>query len=250
MLATQSNLILMACSSAGLSTHNPKDTKRSDEDSQASNWTIYDLKMAQAEVLYREFVNLATNHITDSPKLYAHLLSEGHVILRIAKELVLNADLHTSSADSPITVEKRDEINRLYTESCLKLADACLLSPNKDEYCLAYPYYAMSHSSINDVYERVVLLVNRNDNDKSISGSVHTLKSMIVKSSESGEELGRRLTQCFASNLTFGDKLLEFFAQHAPNEISVIALNSATFRDLMSAKMCEVLLRMKPESKL
>lgn len=245
MLSTQTDLILLACSSI-----NSKELKKSNELISTSNWTIYDLKMSQAEVLYHEFVNLATNHITDSPKLYTHLLSEGHIILRIAKEMILNANLHTNSNDTPITFEIRDEINKLYIESCIKLADACLLSPNKDEYCLAYPYYSMSQSTINDVYERVITLINKNDNEKSINGSVHTLKSMIIKTTENNEELGRRLTQCYATNLTFGDKLLEFFAKYSPNEISVIALNSTVFRDLMSTKMCEILLKIKSESKL
>lgn len=62
--------------------------------------------------------------------------------------------------------------------------------------------------------------------------------------------MGRRLNAVHSDNQTFGEKFLEFFAKYAPNEIAYVALNSTTFRDLMSAKLCEMLLRIKSEDQL
>lgn len=256
MLATDQSLILLA-SSTSKTTPSKSNIDQSKRNAIAStSWTVYNLKMAPADVLYHDFVELAYSYIGNSPKLYAHLLSEAHMILRISREVSFHSSApYTSTGDEQKnTVEYNDRMNKLFLRSCLHLADVCVVSPNRDEYCLAYPYYVMSQITINETFDRIVRLLNENDNERTTCGAVHTLKSMIIKSTESAESIGHRLTATHSSgdnqNQTFGDKLLEFFALHAPNEIAVIGLNSTTFRDFMSAKLCDVILRTKCESKL
>lgn len=261
MLATERNLILLASSAISTSKSTPNKVSANKgqierTDSIATNWTVYNLRMARADVLYHDFIELANSYIGNSPKLYAHLLSEAHMILRIAKEISFhsNASSITAAGGQTTTIEYKDRINELFLESCLHLADICVLSPHRDEYCLAYPYYAMSQITINETFDRMVRLLNENDNERTTCGAVHTLKSMIIKSSESAECIGHRLTAIHVTNggtnQTFGDKLLEFFAVYAPNEIAVIGLNSVTFREFMSAKLCEVILRTKIDGNL
>lgn len=83
-------------------------------------------------------------------------------------------------------------------------------------------------------------------------GAIHTLKSMILKSNEGNEELARRLTTASesGSNKPFGEKLLEFLAKYAPNELAVIGLNSTIFRDTMSTKMCDVIQQINKREQL
>lgn len=225
-------------------------------DPPSTNWTVYNLKMAQADVLYHDFIELANSYISNSPKLYAHLLSEAHMILRIAKEISFHSNASSVSmvGDQRTNIEYKDRMNKLFLESCLHLADICVMSPNRDEYCLAYPYYAMSQITVNETFDRIVRLLSENDNERNTCGAVHTLKSMIIKSTESAESIGHRLTAAHSAtghnNQTFGDKLLEFFAANAPNEIAVVGLNSSTFREFMSAKMCDVILRTRGDGKL
>lgn len=255
MLATDQNLILLASStSKATMPANKEQMKRND--SPSTNWTVYNLKMSQADDLYRDFIELANSYIGNSPKLYAHLLSEAHMILRIAKEISFhsNATSTSSTGNQRASIEYKDLINKLFLESCLHLADICVMSPHRDEYCLAYPYYAMSQITINETFDRIVRLVNENDNERNTCGAIHTLKSIIIKSTESAESIGHRLTAAHSANgntnQTFGDKMLEFFAQHAPNEIAIIGLNSITFRELMSAKLCDAILRTKGNGQL
>lgn len=248
MLSTQQNLILLANSNEAPSTNFKLSNSSTTDNDSISNWTIYDLKLAQADVLYRDFMELANSHIPDSPKMYAHLLNEAHMILRIAKEISFNL---LDAAN----VEKSDTIERLFLESCLKSADVCVMSENRDEYCFAYPYYTMGEITTNEAYDRIVALLNHNDGGdgsgkRSANGAIYTLKLMITKETGNAEEIGHRLTATHSENQSFGEKLLEFFAQNAPNEIAMLGLNSMIFRDFMSAKMCEVIARSKSESGL
>lgn len=127
----------------------------------------------------------------------------------------------------------------------------CFRSQNRDQYCLAYPYYLMGNLTVDQVYSRIVALTGDIPQDsKSMVGAVHTLKSMIVKSSEGNEELAKRLTTAFDSNQTFGDKMLEFLAKYAPNELAAIGLMSTTFRDTLSSKICETILRISSTEQL
>lgn len=84
--------------------------------------------MSSADVLYNDFIELAANHKTeltelitsqnsDKVRIYALLLSEGHVILRIAKDIYIGNESNDSSANYTKSIE------RLFLESCHQLAD-------------------------------------------------------------------------------------------------------------------------------
>lgn len=111
----------------------------------------------------------------------------------------------------------------------------------------------MGNLKIDQVFNRILAHIGDIPQDsKSMIGAVHTLKTMIVKSTEGNEEVARRLTSIIDSstNHSFGEKLLEFFAKYAPNEIAAIGLNSIVFRDAMSTKMCETILQTKGSDQL
>lgn len=85
---------------------------------------------------------------------------------------------------------------------------------------------------------------------KSMIGAVHTLKSMIIKSTERNDELTRKLTTTFDSNQTFGEKFLELLAKYAPNELASIGLTSNVFRDALSMKICDTILQVHQNDQL
>lgn len=90
-----------------------------------------------------------------------------------------------------------------------------------------------------------MLTANIPNDSQHMKGSVHTLKVMITKSTDNSEELGRRLSSAYSTCHTFGEKLLEFLAKYAPNEIAVLGLTSPIFRELMSTKICDVIQQTK-----
>lgn len=102
----------------------------------------------------------------------------------------------------------------------------------------------MGNLTIDQVYGRIMALIQDVPQDaESMKGAVHTLKAMILKPNETNEELARRLSAHVDSHKsqTFGEKLLEFIATYAPNDLAVIGLNSTIFRDTMGQKMCETI---------
>lgn len=109
----------------------------------------------------------------------------------------------------------------------------------------------MGHKTIEQVYSRIVALTEHIPPDSELMrGPVHTLKVMITKSTDSNEELGRRLSSTYDSTHTFGEKLLEILAKYAPDEIAVLGLTSPIFRELMSTKMCDIISKMKNDDQL
>lgn len=130
MFRTSQNLILLAQSFNSPANEIKSKSKLRAERNQIAaehSWTLYSLKMAPADVLYNDFIELASNHKTaltelitsqnsDKVRIYALLLSEGHVILRIAKEIYTGEPNEQSSSYSKA-------INRLFLDSCHELAD-------------------------------------------------------------------------------------------------------------------------------
>lgn len=132
MFHTPHNLILLARSLDSPTTDRKSKTKSKQEKNQIAsdstpNWTLYNLKMSQADVLYKDFIELAANHKTDFTelitgqnsdkiKIYALLLREGHIILRIAKDIYIKESSKASSSYS-------HSIEHLFLDSCHQLAD-------------------------------------------------------------------------------------------------------------------------------
>lgn len=111
----------------------------------------------------------------------------------------------------------------------------------------------MGNLSIDQVYQRILAIVGDiPENSVPMKGAIHTIKSMILKYNDDNEELVRRLTTYVDSHKshTFGEKLLEFIAKYAPNELAVIGLNSIIFRDTMGNRMCETILQTNGKSQL
>lgn len=109
----------------------------------------------------------------------------------------------------------------------------------------------MGEISLKEVYDRIVAMEETANKSEPKCGAVYTLKALLAKSSEDFEEIGKQLTAVDANKKTqiqtLGEKILDFFGMHAPNELASIALNSHVFREYMSAKICEIILQIKGE---
>lgn len=103
------------------------DIKGKERNQSESSWTLYSLKMCQADVLYKDFIEQAANHKTqltelitsqnsDKVRIYSQLLGEGHVILRIAREICTGEPNQISSSHATA-------IEHLFLDSCHQLGD-------------------------------------------------------------------------------------------------------------------------------
>lgn len=144
MFHTAKNLILLARSHVSPSPPTAPSTPAHDAKSKskskaavktqisaelAPSWTLYNLKMSPADVLYKDFMELAANHKTeltelitsqnsDKVRIYVLLLGEGHVILRIAKDICID-----EASSSEVSTRYTKAIERLFRDSCHQLAD-------------------------------------------------------------------------------------------------------------------------------
>lgn len=129
MFHTPHNLILLAQSHNSPSEMKSKSKTKQDKNQtiESSSWTLYSLKMSPGDVLYKDFIEQAANHKTeltelitsqnsDKVRIYTLLLSEGHIILRIAKEIYTGEPREISTVYSK-------SIDTLFLESCHQLAD-------------------------------------------------------------------------------------------------------------------------------
>lgn len=127
MFHTPENLILLARSSNSPSNEIKFKTKSKEMNQNESSWTLYSLKMAPADVLYKDYIELAANHKTgltelitsqnsDKLRIYTLLLSEGHVILRIAREIY-------TGEPNEFSTSYAKRIDGLFLDSCHQLAD-------------------------------------------------------------------------------------------------------------------------------
>lgn len=106
--------------------------------------------------------------------------------------------------------------------------------------------------SIDHVYSRIMALTQHIQyiEADAMKGAVHTLKRMIIKTTDSSEIVERRFTQTIDGNQTFGDKILDFFVKYAPNEIATLALSSNIFRESMSSKISNAITVLKSDNEL
>lgn len=233
MLCTNNNLILLA-NNVSAST-----TATTTNDDSIDEWTVYNLVLPTPEQLYTDFEDLAKSHIRESLCTYMNLMSEAHIIMRIAMEFyrIQQCDQYKAIL---VRYESVD-CERVYLDSCLKLGDFCVTSMNRDEYCLAFPYYTMGQITIENVYDRI-LSMNDITTKRPLAGLVHTLKNMLIKYRHNSEDIGKLLTNVRTGKMcSFGEELIELFLSDAPNELAVLTLRSQYFRDYMSVKVCEAI---------
>lgn len=106
--------------------------------------------------------------------------------------------------------------------------------------------------SIDHVYNRIMSMTQHIQyiEADAMKGAVHTLKRMIIKTTENNEIVERRFTQTIDANQTFGDKILDFFVKYAPNEIATLALSSNIFRELLGSKISNAITVLKSDEEL
>lgn len=233
MHCTNSNVVLLA-TSLNQQTIDSMDQMDVDD----ASWTVYNLNLPKPEAMFSDFEELSKSYAKDSPSTYLHLMSEAHMIMRVAYEFY---QIKSYQQKAILMKYESPHCESVYLESCLKLGDFCIQSENREEYCLAFPYYTMGKISIEDLYDRV-LAINKQNQKSSFVGLLHTIKNMLIKFRYGVEDIGRLLTTVRShKTITFGEELIELFLSYAPNEIAVLTLRSPVFRDYMGTKVCDAI---------
>lgn len=235
MLCADKTLVLLAAAAA-----------EPNEVSSTSSWTVYTLRLPSAADLYADFKLIAEQHLPDSPATYALLMSEAHMIVRLASCLH-HVRRHGERAEvRGMNGHISTTILSLFTDSCALLADFCVTSGTREEYSQAFGYYSMAGLAINEIYERAMrfagTLSHDNKREVNMFGLVHTIKNCFLKANINGvgDQMNRILNGiCSGTAGTLGDEIVRLFLDEARDELAVLTLRSPGFRDVLGNKVCQ-----------
>ena len=121
VLCTENNLVLLASSEHCSVTL--------DDELHLSNWTIYNLQQPDGPALYRDFMELAKNHRHVHRATYLHFLCDAHMVVRIAREFLTEAELSRKESTTNFGVQNkieenaRSSLDKMFVESCLNFGD-------------------------------------------------------------------------------------------------------------------------------
>lgn len=123
--------------------------------SNASFWTLYNLELPTPKTIFNDISIVANVHRFTSAQTYCHLLSEAHMILRLALLLKKWRVVDENVKLIILAKSNLEDIVETYRTSCALLGDHYILCTNEEDYKLAVPYYKMARIMPVDVLKRV-----------------------------------------------------------------------------------------------
>uniref|UniRef100_UPI00358E9A25 BLOC-2 complex member HPS3 n=1 Tax=Myxine glutinosa TaxID=7769 RepID=UPI00358E9A25 len=126
----------------------PSGMARINDRTTIQSWNMYALELAPPLHLYHELIEYMSQFKYVSPESSMHLLSEGHLLLRVA----LWRDNHPLSASSNSCSDDAD-LSVAFRDSCARFGDLYCCHGVEDWY-LALPYYKMAGFHIADILAR------------------------------------------------------------------------------------------------
>uniref|UniRef100_A0A8C4QMZ2 Uncharacterized protein n=2 Tax=Eptatretus burgeri TaxID=7764 RepID=A0A8C4QMZ2_EPTBU len=126
----------------------PSRVARIDNRATIQSWNMYALELAPPLRLYHELIEYMSQYKCVSPESSMHLLSEGHLLLRVA----LWRDNRPLSSSSDSRSDDAD-LSAAFRDSCAHFGDLYCRHGVEDWY-LALPYYKMAGLHIADILTR------------------------------------------------------------------------------------------------
>lgn len=92
--------------------------------SNASYWTLYNLELPTPKTIFNDISIVANVHRFSSTQTYCHLMSEAHIILRVALLLKKWSVIEENvKLILPVKMINNDDIVDIYRTSCALLGD-------------------------------------------------------------------------------------------------------------------------------
>lgn len=116
---------------------------------------MYTLKLPSPKTIFNDISLVANVHRFTSAQTYCHLVSEAHMILRLALLLTKWTTAQDNVAlVSPCKRNSEDAVET-YRTSCALLGDHYMMSSCEGEYQLGLPYYKMAGIQPNEALKRM-----------------------------------------------------------------------------------------------
>lgn len=146
-------------------------------------YLVYNLRKPGMDVIYRNIEEFATRFRFDNPRLFVHLMSEAHVMVRLVVEMShaipvdeLNRQNLKSIPLITFSSIPDAKLMNIFTESCCSLGDYFVMQSTEEEYYMALPYYLMGHLGVNEIFNRLIQF----EKNQNVVRIYLSLKSSIV----------------------------------------------------------------------
>lgn len=229
LLLTHKHLVLLAsCSSPseGSPSTSSQDSPVSMSPSGANTgrWTQYSLQLPTPPELFHDMMQVGSAHVSSNPATYLHLLSEGHLVLRLALRSQPYPPLVLSDMSKKIKEASRNDLKSLFEESCALLADQYIRDDSDPDGTLASAYYRMAGLSPAQVIDRIMDRNGSKEENIAISGLIRYIKKELL----SNEEVDNGNDPLAAPDgEAFSLKILTILEENSPEDVSMLVLHSS-----------------------
>lgn len=213
------------------------------------------MELPSPRCVFNDISIVANVHRFTSALTYCHMMSEAHVILRVA--LILKQWRVTNDENNVNLIESarnsKDDLIETYRTSCALLADHFVMCVNEEDYALAVPYYKMAGVQPFDVLRRVKKIQEQSNNNvyiyvlktclirfffQSINGLMYYLKTVLLNMKHSWE-IDRFL--CGNSKQNFAETILDFLEKHNYADLPNLIIKSTLLREFSTDKLINIL---------
>lgn len=122
MITSENHLVLFA-NADGSPTHSVS----SNGSSYSGTWTLYSLQLPSPTVIFNDISIVANSHKFTSVQTYRHLMSEGHMILRMSLLLKKWTSVKNNVVNVVPEKKNNEECIAAYRTSCALLGDHFIL---------------------------------------------------------------------------------------------------------------------------
>ncbi|XP_030747037.1 uncharacterized protein LOC115875658 [Sitophilus oryzae] len=233
LLLAENYLILLANAD-----NSPAHSVSSSGSSTASFLTLYSLELPCPKVIFNDISIVANVHRFTSAQTYCHLVSEAHMILRMA--LMLKKWSITDDSTVKLIFEKRnitEDVVETYKVSCALLGDHYIMCPNEDNYILAVPYYKMAGLNPLNVLKRVKTLQEQ-CSKQTTKGLMYYLKYTLLEIKTIYDA-----DRYFGTNSrnSFSEAMLDLLESQGYSDLPNLILKSRVLREYSTDKLITIL---------
>ncbi|XP_060533460.1 uncharacterized protein LOC132706255 isoform X2 [Cylas formicarius] len=232
ILLSENYIVLLANSDGS-----PAHSMSSSGSSTASFLTLYNLELPSPKTIFNDICIVANVHRFTSTQTYCHLLSEAHMILRVA----LLTKKWTVTDDNVRLIIQRsdvsDDLVETYRTSCALLGDHYIMCSDEANYALAIPYYKIARVAPLEALKRVKK-IEEQSNQKASKGLMWYLKHILreVKTSLDADRYFRS-----TSKNSFAEIMLDLLESHGYEDLPYLILKSKMLREYSTDKLAQIL---------
>ncbi|KAJ8953684.1 hypothetical protein NQ314_007292 [Rhamnusium bicolor] len=205
--------------------------------SNASFFTLYNLEMPSPKTVFNDISIVANVHRFTSAQTYCHLMSEAHMVLRMA---LLLKKWTTTDENVKLIIQAKvnnEDIIETYRTSCALLGDHFVMCYSEDEYSLAVPYYKMARVMPFEVLKRVKK-IQEQSNNQSNRGLMYYLKKTLLEI-KSGLDADKFFGS--SSKQNFSESILDLLENHGYEDLPTLILKSKIIREYSTDKLIYIL---------